>query len=189
MSSPDKNIIAVDVAVGLDRLREVLQTEGITLPDVLADTGEPLPLDKAGQMVSADFLLVQDGVVTDWADEYAYRDALTDYSGKFLSRVSHMMTAQQRLAAETAKAAAEYDGLLRITGVCVFRNPQVRDSVEFRMRCRIDGVQQMGRVLSADQVEQLANGADKVRMAAKVFDSERTLQNSCERSLKSGPAR
>ena len=166
VSSPVKNIIAVDVAVGLDCLREVLQTEGITLPDVLADTGEPLPLDKAGQMVSADFLLVQDGVVTDWADEYTYRDALTDYSGEFLSRVSHMMTAQQRLAAETAKAAAEYDGLLRITDVYVFRNPQVRDSVEFRMRCRIDGVQQMGRVLSADQVEQLANGADKVRMAS-----------------------
>ena len=189
VSSPVKNIIAVDVAVGLDCLREVLQTEGITLPDVLADTGEPLPLDKAGQMVSADFLLVQDGVVTDWADEYTYRDALTDYSGEFLSRVSHMMTAQQRLAAETAKAAAEYDGLLRITDVYVFRNPQVRDSVEFRMRCRIDGVQQMGRVLSADQVEQLANEADKVRMASKVFDSELTLHNSCERSLKSGPGR
>lgn len=170
--SPVKEIIAVDVAVSLDRLRDVLQTEGITLPDVLADTGESLPLDKAGQMVSADFLLVQDGVVTDWADEYAYRDALTDYSGELLPRVSHMLTAQQRQAAMTAKAAAEYDGLLRITDVCVFRNPQVRDSVEFRMRCRIDVVQQMGRVLSADQVEQLANGADKVRMAAKVFDGE-----------------
>ncbi len=83
---PDKNIIAVDVAVGLYRLREVLQAEGITLPDVLADTGEPLPLDKSGQMVSADFLLVQDEVVTDWADEYTYRDVLTDYSGEFLSR-------------------------------------------------------------------------------------------------------
>lgn len=134
-------------------------------------------------MVSADFLLVQDGVVTDWADEYTYRDALTDYSGELLSRVSYMLTAQHRLAEETAKAEAEYHGLLRITDVCVFRNPQVHDSDEFRIRCRIDGVHQMGRVLSADQVEQLANGADKV------FDSELKQQNSCERSVKSGPAR
>ena len=74
--------------------------------------------------------------------------------------------------------AQEHDLLLRITDVRVYRNPQNATSTEFRMRCRIDGEQQMGKVLTAAQVENLANGEDKTRMAAKVFADELSRENS-----------
>lgn len=59
-----------------------------------------------------------------------------------------------------------------ITEVRIFRNPQNHSETEFRMRCKIDGVQQMGKVLTSQQVEDLANGADRIDMAAKVFAHE-----------------
>ena len=74
--------------------------------------------------------------------------------------------------------AHEHDLLLRITDVRVYRNPQNATSTEFRMRCRIDGEQQMGKALTAAQVENLANGEDKTRMAAKVFADELSRENS-----------
>ena len=61
---------------------------------------------------------------------------------------------------------------VEITEVRIFRNPQNHSETEFRMRCKIDGVQQMGKVLTSQQVEDLANGADRIDMAAKVFAHE-----------------
>lgn len=82
-----------------------------------------------------------------------------------------------------------YDDLSRISDVNVFRNPMNKDYVEFRMRCKIDGEQMLGRVITTGQVEELANGADRKEMAARVFAREMTLNNPNDQSIRNGQGR
>lgn len=66
------------------------------------------------------------------------------------------------------------ENLPRVTEINVYRSALNTISTEYKMRCKIDGVQQMGKVLTSQQVEDLANGADRIDMAQKVFADEMT---------------
>lgn len=72
---------------------------------------------------------------------------------------------------ETEEKAEEVK-LPCITDVKVFRNGTNTFSTEYKMRCKIDGIQQMGKLLTTAQVEDLANGADRIKMATEVFAKE-----------------
>ena len=62
--------------------------------------------------------------------------------------------------------------LPRITNIRVYLNSQNKANTEFRMRCKIDGIQQLGKVLKPEQVEELANGANRAQIASIVFSKE-----------------
>lgn len=59
-----------------------------------------------------------------------------------------------------------------ITDVQVYRCSKSEYATEYRMRCKIDGVQQMGKLLTTAQVEDLANGVDRLKMASEIFAKE-----------------
>ena len=96
------------------------------------------------------------------------------------------MDAGATLITSEEKEIPWYKDLSRISDVNVFRNPMNKDYVEFRMRCKIDGEQMLGRVITTQQVEDLANGADRKEIAAQVFAREMTLNNPNEQSIKNG---
>ena len=84
------------------------------------------------------------------------------------------------------KEVPYYEDLSRISNVKVFRNPLLHDRDEYRIKCMIDGVQQMGRVIFPMQIVALANGTNRTKIAAQAFAREMTLNNPCEQSRKNG---
>ena len=106
-----------------------------------------------------------------------YRDAMQDDPNLKIESLAAMVRLQQGVADSTAKEIPWYEDLSRISDVRIYRNPLNKSSLEFRLRCTIDGVQQMGRIIHPQMVEDLANGADRTEMAAKVFAREMTLNN------------
>ena len=174
-----ERVIQVDMAVTEGQLRDILSREGIVLPEILPGIDEPLPLDDDTNYVAADYLRIVDNTVLDWTDEYQYRDAKLDDSNLKIESLVEM-TRLQALAATSSRTMDEtpwFEDLSRITDVRVYRNPMNKSAIEFRMRCCIDGVQQLGRVITTQDVEDLANGADKKKMASQVFAREMTLNN------------
>lgn len=176
----EERIIEIDVEMTPKQLKDVLKKEGIKLLEVLPGIDEPLPLNKDDGKVAQVYLRVVCDAVIDWADDYMYRDAKALDTDPKITKLSHIVVSQEQLALELAQQANENDKLLHISDIRVYRNPQNSSSTEFRMRCRIDGVQQMGKVLTPAQVENLANGEDKTRMAAEVFAKELTSSLSRE---------
>ena len=173
----EERVIEVDMDMTPQQLKDVLAKEGIKLLDVLPGIDEPLPLNKENGNVSHVYLrVVYDGVI-DWADEYMYRDAMQDDPNLKIESLAAMVRLQQGVADSTAKEIPWYDDLSRISDVRIYRNPLNKSSLEFRLRCTIDGVQQMGRIIHPQMVEDLSNGADRTEMAAKVFAREMTLNN------------
>ena len=173
----EERVIEVDMDMTPQQLKDVLAKEGIKLLDVLPGMDEPLPLNKDNGNVAHVYLrVVYDGVI-DWADEYMYRDAMQDDPNLKIESLAAMVRLQQGVADSTAKEIPWYEDLSRISDVRIYRNPLNKSSLEFRLRCTIDGVQQMGRIIHPQMVEDLANGADRTEMAAKVFAREMTLNN------------
>ena len=207
----DERIIMIDMDMTPQQLKDVLAKEGIKLLDVLPGIDEPLPLNKVGGNVAQVYLRVACDSVIDWADDYMYRDAKNTDTDYHIDKLSHIVASQEQMAnvqpaikadddrtdtldqgatlIESEKAVEDipwYEDLSRITDVNIYRNPQNKSQTEFRMRCKIDGEQLLGRILYPQQVEDLANGADKVAMAAKVFAREMTLNNPNEREQQRG---
>lgn len=201
----EERIIEVDMDMTPQQLKDVLAKEGIQLLDILPGIDEPLPLNKQGGNVAHVYLRVDCDCnsVIDWADEYMYRDARAEDSDTRITKLSQIVNSQEQLADKDIDTLDEgatlvnaeekevpwYEDLTRISEVKIFRNPFLHDRDEYRMKCRIDGVQQLGRVLFPTQVVELANGADKTEIAAQVFAREMTLNNPNDQSIKAGPGR
>ena len=169
----EERVVRVDRTITIEELRNVFAREGITIDDVLPGIDEPLPLKADGQTLADDlYLRIVDQQVIDYANSYMYQTVEKDNPDISIELLTDIIAEQKKKEnSEKEKQISDCD-LLRITDVRVFRNPQNKAEMEFRMRCKIDGVQQLGKILTSDQVEELANGADRTRMAAQVFRSK-----------------
>lgn len=201
----EERTIEIDMDMTPRKLKDVLAKEGIQLLDILPGIDEPLPLNKEGGNVAHVYLRVDCDCnsVIDWADEYMYRDARAEDSDTRITKLSQIVNSQEQFADKDIDTLDEgatlvnaeekevpwYEDLTRISEVKIFRNPFLHDRDEYRMKCRIDGVQQLGRILFPTQVVELANGADKTEIAAQVFAREMTLNNPNDQSIKAGPGR
>ena len=91
--------------------------------------------------------------------------------------LSQVAEAEKELEAENQKID---NNQVHVSEVCIFRNPQNHSELEFRMRCKVDGVQQMGKSITGADCERIIKAfsdrqgieALKNELAQKYFKNE-----------------